>query len=73
MVLLFISPSSSGVPATGGARLMARTSVLPNGQNLGAGRIHFARAFKKTGTQTDWSVWALEKPKEMDGETLILN
>ena len=26
---------------------MARTSVLPNGQNLGAGRIHFARAYKK--------------------------
>ena len=47
MVLLFISPSSSGVPATGGARLMARTSVLPNGKNLGAGRIHFARAYKQ--------------------------
>ena len=59
-------------PPTAGRRLR-RTRVLPKGQNLGAGRIHFARAFKKTGTQTDWSVWALEKPKEMDGETLILS
>lgn len=59
-------------PPTAGRRLR-RTSVLPKGQNLGAGRIDFARALKKMGTQTDWSVWALEKPKEMDGETLILN
>ena len=59
-------------PPQAGRRLR-RTSVLPMGQNLGGGRIHFARAWKETGTQTDWSVWALEKPKEMDGETLILN
>ncbi len=64
---------SAHTPAKGGAALAPYKRFGATPQNLGAGRIHFARAFERMGTQTDWSVWALEKPKEMDGETLILN
>ena len=71
MVLFRAAPRRG--PILNGAALAPYKRFGATPQNLGAGRIHFARAFKKTGTQTDWFVWALEKPKEMDGEILILS
>ena len=38
-------PDKTGAPH-GGAALLRRTSVFAEGENLGAGRIHFARAFE---------------------------
>ena len=43
-------------------------------QYLGAGAIHLPRADKKTrGPRAASRVGYLEKPAEMDGETLIVN
>ena len=47
--MLFLVAQLRG-PIADGARRMARTSVFAAGENLGAGRIHFARAFKITGS-----------------------
>ncbi len=53
---------------------MRRPSVLADGQNLDVGAIHLPRADKKTrGPRAASRVGYLEKPAEMDGETLILN
>ena len=50
------------------------TSVLADGQNLDVGAIHLPRADKKTrGPRAASRVGYLEKPAEMDGETLIVN
>jgi len=49
-------------------------SVLADGQNLDVGAIHLPRADKKTrGPRAASRVGYLEKPAEMDGETLIVN
>ena len=49
-------------------------SVLAEGQNLDAGAIHLPRADKKTrGPRAASRVGYLEKPAEMDGETMIVN
>ena len=59
-------------PQAGGA--VRRPSVLADGQNLDVGAIHLPRADKKTrGPRAASRVGYLEKPAEMDGETLILN
>ncbi|EHM39413.1 hypothetical protein HMPREF0372_03769, partial [Flavonifractor plautii ATCC 29863] len=59
-------------PQAGGA--VRRPSVLAVGQNLDAGAIHLPRADKKTrGPRAASRVGYLEKPAEMDGETLIVN
>lgn len=48
------APASTG-PRTAG-RAQARTSVLPEGQNLDAGRIHSARADEKIWVPTKWDI-----------------
>ena len=59
-------------PQAGGA--VRCPSVLADGQNLDVGAIHLPRADKKTrGPRAASRVGYLEKPAEMDGETLIVN
>ena len=44
-------------PAFWPAALLRRTSVFAAGENLGAGRIHFARAFKIKRAPTGPAPW----------------
>ena len=62
----------AGAPRSGAA-LCAVQAFCPKGKTLAEGEFISPEHLKFMGTQTGWSVWALEKPKEMDGETLILN
>ena len=54
-------PAEQGVPHSGAA-LLRRTSVFAEGENLGAGGIHFRRAFEipKGGA----ALWAAEPKKK---------
>ena len=52
---------------------MRRPSVLADGQNLDAGAIHLPRQIGiLRGPRAAGRAGRLEKPAEMDGETLIL-
>ena len=55
-------PGKDGAPH-GGAALLRRTSVFAIGENLGAGGIHFRRAFESP--RGGGSLW-LPEPKKKD-------
>ena len=51
---------------------MRRTSVLPDGQNLGEGGIHFRRAWKWNGVPAGWHIrWGDKKKMRSLGSVQI--
>ncbi len=52
-----LSRACSPIPPRSGGGALRRTSVFAAGENLGAGRIYFARAWKSTGPQRPRAVF----------------